>query len=73
MACGLAKYKKETCTHYVGRTGNEYPIDEYLNWGRGEKEKDKKDLPLDEYPYSFKYKVEFVYKCCELCSCSVKE
>ena len=27
----------------------------------------KKDLPIDEYPYTRKYKVDLVWKCCKIC------
>ena len=73
MECKLYKYKKVTPTHWVGVTGNEYPKDEYLNHGWGGIYRGFKDLPKDEYPYTIKYKVELVYKCCELCSCEGKE
>ena len=73
MACELYKYRKEIATHYVGKTGNEYPKDDYMNWGRGKTERNKKDLPMDEYPYTIKYKTELVWQCCKLCSCEGKE
>ena len=72
MNCSFKKYKKETSTHYVGKTGNEYPIDEYNNWGTGVERFGMKDLPLDEYPYTHKYKVEYKWKMCRECSCKDK-
>ena len=73
MVCGLYKYKKEIATHYVSKkTGREYLISEYHNLGTGEIRNGKKDLP-DEYPYSYKYKTELIWKCCQLCSCDGKE
>jgi hypothetical protein len=73
MTCGLFKFKNEIATHYVGKSGNEYPINEYANLGSGKTEKGIKDLPLDEYPYTIKYETELKYKCCQLCSCEGKE
>lgn len=73
MNCSFKKYTKEIATHYVGKTGNEYPIDEYKNWGRGEFERSRHDLPLDEYPYSIKYKVEYVWRICRECNCEDKK
>lgn len=70
MKCGLYKYTKETATHYVGNDGSEYPIDEYMNWGRGKTERGKKDLPLDKYPYKIKYKTERQFSCCNFCNCN---
>jgi hypothetical protein len=65
--CGFDKEIKETRTHYVGKTGKEYPISEYQNWGTGKTRLNKKDLPLDEYPYSFKYDYEFQWLLCKNC------
>ena len=62
MTCRLYSYKKESATHYVGITGNEYPIDKYCNWGTGEKKHGKADLPKDEYPYTIKYSSEPYFK-----------
>lgn len=73
MACELYKYRKEEATHYVGCTGNEYPIKEYCNFGIGKNKDGKKDLPLNEYPYTIKYKIELIWTCCKLCSCDNKE
>jgi hypothetical protein len=73
MTCELYKYKREIATHYVGKGGNEYLIRDYNNWGRGKTEMGKIDLPLDEYPYTIKYKTELVWLCCKLCSCDVGE
>ena len=72
MACELSKDRKETATHYIGCTGNEYPIEEYGNWGDGKIKHGRKDLPIDEYPYTRKYKVEIVWKCCKICLCKDK-
>lgn len=69
MACGLYKYKTEIATHYVGRTGKEYPKDEYCNHGKGGTYQGFKDLPKDEYPYTIKYLTKPKFKCCELCRC----
>jgi hypothetical protein len=71
MACSLSKYIKETKTHYVSKDGKEYLYDEYCNWGIGEGYvyKNKKDLPLDGYPYSIKYKTEHLFKVCRECKC----
>ena len=73
MNCNFKKYKKETKTHYIGKTGNEYLVEKYMNWGRGVEEKGKEDLPLDEYPYTFKHKIEYVWKICRECKCKDKE
>ena len=73
MACVFSKYIIETKTHYVGKTGNEYPYDEYMNWGTGEENRGYKDHPLDEYPYTIKYKKEYKWKCCRECNCEDKE
>jgi hypothetical protein len=73
MECSLYKYNKETATHYIGCTGNEYPKDEYCNHGKGGIYRGFKDLPEDEYPYTIKYKVELLFECCKLCSCDGKE
>lgn len=72
MSCTFLKYKIETRTHYVSKSGEEYPIGEYMNWGRGVEERGYKDLPLDGYPYSYKYKVEYKWKICRECNCEDK-
>lgn len=72
MVCGLYKYKIDTPTHYVGITGNEYPIDEYINHGRGIPVMGKMDLPIGEYPYTIKYKTEQAWRFCNKCSCDGK-
>lgn len=72
MSCDLSKYKKETATHWVGCTGNEYPKDEYDNHGHGGIYRGKLDLPRDEYPYTVKYEIVPVFKCCTLCNCKDK-
>lgn len=74
--CGFDKDITEIATHYTGKTGKEYPIDEYQNWGTGETYLNKKDLPLDEYPYSIKYHYDFVWAFCRkgaLCEKKKKE
>ena len=73
MTCSLYKFTKETPTHYIGSTGKEYPINDYMNWGNGETKQAKKDLPMDEYPYTYKYKTELKWKCCQICSCKNKK
>jgi hypothetical protein len=65
--CGFDKDITEIRTHYIGKTGKEYPINEYQNWGTGKTYLGKKDLPLDEYPYSFKYDYEFQWLFCKNC------
>lgn len=70
--CNLSNDKIEIATHWVGKTGNEYPINEYMNWGGGKIEKGKKDLPMDEYPYKIKYKTDYRWLFCRLCKCSKK-
>ena len=65
----FSKYKKETRTHYIGKTGNEYPIEEYNNWGMGVEKRGKRDLPKDEYLYTHKFKAEFVWRICRECNC----
>ncbi len=72
MVCSLYRHQIETPTHYVGCTGNEYPKGEYINHGKGGVYCGFKDLPKDEYPYKMKYRVEPMYKCCQLCSCEGK-
>jgi hypothetical protein len=57
MECNLYKHKKETATHWVGCTGNEYSKEEYINHGKGGVYRGFKDLPKDEYPYTIKYKL----------------
>ncbi len=69
MACGLFKLKKETVTHFVGKTGNEYPKKEYCNIGGGAMKRGLKDLPENEYPYTFKLKIEPLFECCMHCDC----
>lgn len=69
MKCGLYKHQREISTHWVGCTGEEYSVVEYTNHGWGGIKKGFKDLPKNEYPYTIKYKIELVFKCCELCSC----
>jgi len=73
MTCKFSKYKKEIKTHYIGNAGNEYPIEEYGNWGRGVEERGNKDLPLDGYPYTYRYKIEFTWRICRECNCKDKE
>lgn len=67
--CNLKKYKTEIPTHYVGITGNEYSFDDYSNHGLGGIKNEKQDLPLDEYPFTIKYKTEFMFECCKNCNC----
>ncbi len=71
MPCTLYKYVKVTATHWVGKTGNEYPKDDFINLGTKPMGL-KKDLPLDEYPYTVKYKTEQMFRCCDLCNCEGK-
>jgi len=74
MVCNFYKYKKEVATSYVSeKTGNKYPRNEYYPIGRGNIERGRKDLPIDEYPYVMEYKTEQVWLFCELCSCECKE
>lgn len=63
----------ETPTHYVGRTGNEYPINEYHNHGHGGEKYGFKDLPADEYPYTRKYYIKRRYEYCTECTCINKK
>ena len=73
MVCNLYKDKKETLTHYIGFSGNEYPFNEYQNWGSGGTYKGKKDLPKDEYPYTYKYTIDPAWKFCRTCNCEGKD
>lgn len=41
--------------YYVGKTGNKYPVKEYINHGFGGIYRNFKDLPKDEYPYTIEY------------------
>jgi len=66
MKCPFNKAVKPISTHYVGITGNEYPIEEYTN---GSRLNGKKELPLNEYPYTYKYKYELIWECCKHCLC----
>jgi hypothetical protein len=68
VPCNLYKYEKSKPTHWVGSTGTEYSIDEYTNHGYGGIYKGFLDLPLNEYPYFLKFKVERKFKFCELCN-----
>lgn len=72
MACSLSKYTVETETHYVGNDGTLYPLNEYTNHGKGGVYKGLKDLPHDNYPYTFKLINKFKFKCCEICKCDNK-
>lgn len=63
--CNLCKLKKETLTHYIGVSGKEYPKNEYVNSGSGDVKSGKKDLPKNDYPYSFKYIVEPMFEFCK--------
>jgi hypothetical protein len=47
--------KKNTPTHWVGKSGKLYEYDKWQNWGRGIKEKGRDDLPKEDYPYTLKY------------------
>jgi hypothetical protein len=67
--CGLYQYTKSTPTHYIGKSGEEYLIQELCNWGGGKTKCGKKDLPAEDYPYKLKYRVEPMFKCCTLCDC----
>lgn len=71
--CGLYQFTTETPTHWVGRTGNEYPKNDYANHGEGGIKHGKKDLPHDEYPYTIKYHVQQMFKVCETCTCEGKK
>jgi hypothetical protein len=73
MTCNLSKLKKITATHYVSSLGNEYPIHDYTNHGRGGIYREKLDLPHDEYPFTIKYSVEYKFLCCKICECVDKE
>ena len=57
---------KEIPTHWVGCTGNEYPIEDYINHGHGGYKHGFKDLPINEYPYSIKYRIERLYYWCDI-------
>lgn len=41
-------------THWIGKDGKEYSINEYMNWGGGVAKNGKKDLPKHNYPYTIK-------------------
>ena len=75
LACGLHKFKKNVVTHWVSCNGDEYPRDEYCNWGIGDGKikLGKKDLPADGYPYTYKYEEVLAWACCRRCSCEGKE
>lgn len=64
--CVLYSKKTEKAVAYVGRTGNEYPFNEYINGSTGQC-KLLKPLPLDEYPYTVRFEAIPYYKCCLLC------
>lgn len=53
---------KQIATHYVGKTGKEYPKHEYSPHGKGGVYRGFKDLPKDDYPYTIKYRVEPLFK-----------
>lgn len=67
--CNLKNHKTETPTHYVGITGKEYPFLEFANHGWSGIKNEKKDLPVDEYPFTIKYKTELMFNFCENCNC----
>lgn len=64
MTCSLRKYTKTVATHYVGRSGKTYPVSEYINHGYGGVKRGFKDLPLDDYPYTYQYETEYKWNCC---------
>lgn len=66
MVCELYKYKKEVAVSFIGKSGTEYPKNEYNNLGRG----GPKDLPLADYPYKVKYDVYPVWSRCNNCLCN---
>lgn len=72
MQCQFYKYTKEVATHYVGKSGKEYPIDKYANWGGGVAIYSKEDLPREDYPYTYKYDVKYEWQCCNKCNCEIK-
>lgn len=43
----------EYSTHYIGKSGKEYSMDEYVNHGYGGVKNGYKDLPHDDYPYTY--------------------
>jgi hypothetical protein len=58
LVCFLYKHKKKIPTHWVGVNGEEYPINEYMNWGGNIIKNGKKDLPKEGYPYVYKYETK---------------
>jgi hypothetical protein len=64
IKCGLCQYTKEIPTHYISKDGKEYSINEYGNWGTSENRYGKKDLPSGGYPYTLKYRVDYIWKFC---------
>lgn len=67
--CTFAKYKVETCTHYIGVSGTLYDKEEYANHGFGGIYKGFKDLPKDDYPYTKKYDYDYEWEMCKVCDC----
>lgn len=52
--------KDNKATHYIGKSGKLYSREEYINHGLGVNViyKGYKDLPKDDYPYTFKLEFE---------------
>lgn len=43
--------KPKEAEFYIGKSGKNYSRKEYHNWGEGKTKNNKKDLPIDDYPY----------------------
>ena len=43
--------------NYIGKSGKKYPYNEYLNHGYGGISGGRKDLPVEDYPYTFEYSI----------------
>ena len=69
MKCTLYKYETKKVTHWIGKDGSLYSKKEYDNHGKGGILNGMIDLPKDNYPYTLKYEVGKLFKCCELCNC----
>lgn len=60
---------KEISTHYLSSKGNIFSKEQFQNGGRDVEEGRKKELPVDEYPYTYLYRRVYPFGFCETCNC----
>jgi hypothetical protein len=73
--CNLSKQITKTRINWVSKDGVKFDYAKYINHGKGCGILDNGflDLPKEGYPYTIEYDINYLFKCCQLCTtCSDK-